>query len=120
MIFSNRGPVGCDEQAVERPGAIEGGVHALQQRIERLGRDDAVRQGTRRKDWHRVELFFRQPAEEAADFVMGIGEVAPRTASPSRSTSCSKCGERGRAGDEGVRFLEQGDDADAHGVLTNT
>jgi hypothetical protein len=61
-----------DKDAVEFSRRIQRFKHHLQQFIERLGRDRAVRDRARRKDWNSFDPFLCQACKESTYLMVRV------------------------------------------------
>jgi hypothetical protein len=119
ILRTDGGAMRRDQQSIQRPGAVQRRVHPSEQFGKSSGLHHAVRQRPRRKDRDGVELRFRQSLKETADLVMRIGPAAPHFIAFHERVLLEVRQRRG-AGNEGVRFLKQSDDADAHGLFLSS
>ena len=68
------GAVRGDEQPIERPGREEFREHSAYQRLRGSAFDRAARHRPRGENRHRVDALVRELGEEAADFVVRVGQ----------------------------------------------
>jgi hypothetical protein len=103
-----------DEQTVDAPGAIQSAVETSQKSLEGVGRHRAKGESPGCEDRHGFDTLTRKPFEEPADFVVCVREP-PSHLLAFDEKILFEVRERRLLANERVRFLQQGDDAHAHG-----
>ena len=106
--------VGRNEQAVDRFGFSNCYQYPLEQSLERLSFDNAIGQSPGCEDWNGLEASFRQALKEPAYFMVGAGKRIANGLAFEQHIFF-ELPHPSRAGQEGIRFLQKGDDSNTHG-----
>jgi len=114
IVIDEHGAVQRQQQPIQPPGVAQALFHFAHQRIERGAHDRTAGPGMRGEQWNRLDAGFAEHVEESANLDAG-GAVAGEHLRPTMHVDRAEGIEIRAEGDEGVGFLHEGADGDAHG-----